>query len=109
MIRGHPFAVIEPRLLPRAEILVLRMLNDNDDRAIHFSRTSADLAESLVASFKEHQQLFESRLQEAQKDTVGLLLGPLEKVHKVGKMVKQGWSYYQMWEPVAVKAKIEKQ
>ncbi len=45
--KGTLRAVIEPRLLPRAEILVLRMLNDNDDRAIHFSRTSADLAESL--------------------------------------------------------------
>ena len=30
-----------------ADILVLRMLNDNDGRAIHFSRTSADLAEEL--------------------------------------------------------------
>jgi len=45
--KGHIRALIEPRVLPRAEILVLRMLNDNDTRALHFSRTSADLAESL--------------------------------------------------------------
>ena len=45
--KGNINALIQPRVLPRAEILVLRMLNDNNERAVHFSRTSADLAESL--------------------------------------------------------------
>lgn len=45
--KGNIRALIQPRIVPRAEILVIRMLNDNDTRAIHFSRTSADLAESL--------------------------------------------------------------
>ena len=45
--KGNIRAVIQPRVMPRADILVLRMLNDNDGRAIHFSRTSADLAEEL--------------------------------------------------------------
>ncbi len=45
--KGNIRAVIQPRVVPRAEILVIRMLNDNDTRTIHFSRTSADLAESL--------------------------------------------------------------
>ncbi len=44
---GNIRAVIQPRLLTRADILVLRMLADNPDRAIHFSRTSASLAEEL--------------------------------------------------------------
>lgn len=47
LVKGNLRATIQPQFLPRAEILVLRMLLDNDDRAIHFSRTSADLAESL--------------------------------------------------------------
>lgn len=38
---------IQPRVIPLAETLVLQMLFDNDVRALHFSRTSADLAESL--------------------------------------------------------------
>ena len=40
-------AVLQPRLMTRADILVLRMLIDNPDRAVHFSRTSATLAEEL--------------------------------------------------------------
>jgi len=40
-------AVIQPRILPLAEVLVLQMLIENDIRVVHFSRTSADLAESL--------------------------------------------------------------
>ena len=45
--KGNIHAIIQPRFLTRADILVLRMLMDNDQRAIHFSRTSADLAEEL--------------------------------------------------------------
>ena len=45
--KGKISAVITPRVMPRADILVLRMLLDNDDRAIHFSRTSGNLAEEL--------------------------------------------------------------
>jgi hypothetical protein len=44
---GKIRAVIQPRLMTRADILVLRMLIDNPDRAVHFSRTSATLAEEL--------------------------------------------------------------
>ena len=40
-------AVIQPRILPLAEVLVLQMLVENDVRVVHFSRTSADLAETL--------------------------------------------------------------
>ncbi len=45
--KGRIRAVIEPRLLTRADVLVLRMLNDNDVRSVHFSRSSATLAEEL--------------------------------------------------------------
>jgi len=45
--KGQLQTVIQPRVLARADILVLRMLLDNDDRAIHFSRTSGGLAEQL--------------------------------------------------------------
>ena len=45
--KGNINAIIQPRFLTRADILVLRMLMDNDTRAIHFSRTSADLAAEL--------------------------------------------------------------
>ena len=45
--KGNIRAVIEPRVLPRADILVLRMLLDNDERVVHFSRTSGNLAEEL--------------------------------------------------------------
>ena len=34
-------------MLPRADILVLRMLADNNERVVHFSRTSGNLAEEL--------------------------------------------------------------
>ncbi len=46
--KGQLQTVIQPRVLARADILVLRMLLDNDDRAIHFSRTSGGLAEQLA-------------------------------------------------------------
>jgi hypothetical protein len=46
-VKGNIRATIQPRFLVRADVLVLRMLLDNDDRAIHFSRTSADLVEEL--------------------------------------------------------------
>jgi hypothetical protein len=45
--KGNLRAEITPRYLARADILVLRMLMDNDVRRLHFSRTSADLAEQL--------------------------------------------------------------
>jgi len=45
--KGNIRAIIQPKFLTRADILVLRMLMDNDTRAIHFSRTSADLADEL--------------------------------------------------------------
>ena len=45
--KGNIRAVIEPRMLPRADILVLRMLADNNERVVHFSRTSGNLAEEL--------------------------------------------------------------
>ncbi len=45
--KGRIRAIIQPQLLPRANVLVLRMIADNDQRAVHFSRTSGDLAESL--------------------------------------------------------------
>jgi hypothetical protein len=45
--KGNIRAEITPRYLQRADILVLRMLLDNDERALHFSRTSADLAQEL--------------------------------------------------------------
>jgi hypothetical protein len=46
-VKGDIRATIQPRFLTRADILVLRMLLANDDRALHFSRTSANLAEEL--------------------------------------------------------------
>ena len=46
-VKGNIRATLQPRFLTRADILVLRMLLDNDRRAIHFSRTSANLAEEL--------------------------------------------------------------
>ncbi len=45
--KGNIRAVIQPRMMPRADILVLRMLLDNNERAVHFSRTSGNLAEEL--------------------------------------------------------------
>ncbi|MBX7118036.1 MAG: DUF2723 domain-containing protein [Gemmatimonadaceae bacterium] len=45
--KGRIVAEIEPRTMARADILVLRMLNDNDQRSLNFSRTSANLAEEL--------------------------------------------------------------
>ena len=46
-VKGNIRATLTPRYLTRADILVLRMLMDNDVRALHFSRTSANLAEEL--------------------------------------------------------------
>jgi len=45
--KGQFSTIIRPQVLAKADILVLRMLLDNDDRAIHFSRTSGGLAEQL--------------------------------------------------------------
>jgi hypothetical protein len=45
--KGELRATIQPQVLTRADILVLRMILDNQDRAIHFSRTSGGLAEQL--------------------------------------------------------------
>lgn len=46
-VKGNIRATLTPRYLTRADILVLRMLLDNDVRALHFSRTSANLGEEL--------------------------------------------------------------
>ena len=46
-VKGNIRATLTPRFLARADILVLRMLLDNDVRTMHFSRTSANLAEEL--------------------------------------------------------------
>jgi hypothetical protein len=45
--KGEIRATIQPRLLTRADILVLRMMLDNDTRAMHFSRTAGSLVEQL--------------------------------------------------------------
>lgn len=45
--KGELRATIQPQVLTRADILVLRMILDNSERAIHFSRTSGGLAEQL--------------------------------------------------------------
>ncbi|MBX3133375.1 MAG: DUF2723 domain-containing protein [Gemmatimonadaceae bacterium] len=45
--KGELVATLEPQVLSRADILVLRMILDNDHRAVHFSRTSGGLAEQL--------------------------------------------------------------
>ncbi len=45
--KGALEATIEPRLLTRADILVLRMILDNNNRAVHFSRTAGSLVEEL--------------------------------------------------------------
>jgi hypothetical protein len=46
-VKGELRATIQPGFLSRADILVLRMILDNDVRAMHFSRTSGGLAEDL--------------------------------------------------------------
>ena len=48
--KGELRATIRPRFLTRADMLVLRMILDNDDRTVHFSRTSGDLVEQLGLS-----------------------------------------------------------
>lgn len=45
--KGELEATIQPRMLTRADMLVLRMILDNDTRAVHFSRTAGDLVEQL--------------------------------------------------------------
>ncbi len=45
--KGEIVATIQPQILQRADILVLRMILDNDTRAVHFSRTSGSLAQQL--------------------------------------------------------------
>ncbi|MEX2182785.1 MAG: DUF2723 domain-containing protein [Gemmatimonadaceae bacterium] len=46
-VKGELRATLQPRYLTRADILVLRMILDNDVRALHFSRTSGSLVEDL--------------------------------------------------------------
>lgn len=48
--KGGITAIIQPRLLTRADILVLRMILDNDARTMHFSRTAGNLVEQLGLS-----------------------------------------------------------
>lgn len=64
------------------------------------AKTGADMVDMVIEDFQQHQQLFESRLTEAKKDTVGLLLGPLERLGKAGEIIKKSWSVYQMSEPL---------
>jgi len=45
--KGEIVADIQPQVLQRADILVLRMILDNDTRAIHFSRTAGNLPQQL--------------------------------------------------------------
>ncbi len=45
--KGELEATIQPRGLTRADILVLRMILDNDTRVVHFSRTAGSLVEEL--------------------------------------------------------------
>jgi hypothetical protein len=45
--KGEIVATIEPQVLQRADILVLRMILDNDTREIHFSRTAGGLPQQL--------------------------------------------------------------
>ncbi len=45
--KGEIEAMIQPRVLTRADMLVLRMILDNDIRAVHFSRTAGGLVEEL--------------------------------------------------------------
>jgi hypothetical protein len=45
--KGEIEAMIQPRVLTRADMLVLRMILDNDIRAVHFSRTAGNLVEDL--------------------------------------------------------------
>ena len=45
--KGEIVADIQPQVLQRADILVLKMILDNDARAVHFSRTSGGLAQQL--------------------------------------------------------------
>ncbi len=45
--KGEIVADIEPQVLQRADILVLRMILDNDTREIHFSRTAGGLPQQL--------------------------------------------------------------
>ena len=44
---GEIVATIQPQILQRADILVLRLILDNDRRAIHFSRTAGGLPNDL--------------------------------------------------------------
>jgi hypothetical protein len=45
--KGEIEAMIQPRVMYRADMLVLRMILDNDNRAVHFSRTAGNLVEEL--------------------------------------------------------------
>ncbi len=48
--KGQLRATLQPQFITRADILVLRMILDNDVRAIHFSRTSGPLVDDLGLS-----------------------------------------------------------
>ncbi|MBX9927787.1 MAG: DUF2723 domain-containing protein [Gemmatimonadaceae bacterium] len=45
--KGALQAVIQPRVLSRADLFVLRMIQDNPDRPVYFSRTSGSLMQEL--------------------------------------------------------------
>jgi hypothetical protein len=45
--KGEIEATIQPRVMYRSDMLVLRMILDNDNRAVHFSRTAGNLVEEL--------------------------------------------------------------
>ena len=45
--KGEIEATIQPRVLYRSDMLVLRMILDNETRAVHFSRTAGNLVEEL--------------------------------------------------------------
>jgi hypothetical protein len=72
--KGTLRATIQPRMLPRSDILVLRMLLDNDDRTIHLSRTAGALGEELglapYAVMQGHTQKIYSTLPEVGGDIV---------------------------------------
>lgn len=72
--KGTLRATIQPRMLPRSDILVLRMLLDNDDRTIHLSRTAGALGEELglapYAVMQGHTQKIYTTLPEVGGDIV---------------------------------------
>jgi Protein of unknown function (DUF2723) len=78
-VKGNIRATITPRFLTRADILVLRMLNDNDARTMHFSRTSAGLAEELgLSAYVVTQGLVRRVLPDTAREGPGLIRVPGE-------------------------------